>query len=681
MSRKLNPYHLWLGLPAEVVSPDFFQLLGVSTNATDDKQIAASARAEAQKLLDRLKELPVKRESEKAIRDKLRSRIVTAHKTISDPAKRKQYLAALASKKAAASSTSASAPPKPPTNKPTTPPPENAAPNIPQAIPLAMPLDSSPPQRKAKSEDAGRFDALEDEEVVRVRPVRVRGKRSSIVPIVVSLLVITVIGGLVSLLAKYNNIFDVLAKTNQGIGTPTVNAIENMDPSLKLAADADANPEPLKVPKNFQMLSDAQRQASNNASTKNKSAKTTLAEKNAGGGITKAGRDSPEEAGAKKETMSNDEANAAPTDAPEASAADKAASATVARVAANIVRQALLRHDIPAAKKANQQIEQLVGGFGLPDAITQASLEKEHITNAEMIDHLEVFLSQLQSAAVEMPGGQDIKVGKLVMSLVDASPTNVTLRRAGRNDVVPYTDLPVSVAIALGDQGSKESMPKWNMAKAAVLTMHARHNPALLEQVKPLLRQCISDGYDDQCEVISAYGDISWQQRYLTEERPADPTSDEVDQRLKDFRADNEYKNPIRVKSDFVDDILEMLLIELPESPEQRRAYLSEAIGIATMHKRFDAVLAATGELYTLCNLENLKDTVVTPINRCMRSDMSATQARHLIHTIIGLTKQLGNREGFDQKSKDKLTSHAQTLVEEFSFSELAPKVRELSKH
>lgn len=683
MSKKQNPYHLWLGLPVELVSPDFFQLLGIPPNATDDQKIAAAARARAQKLLDALKNVPIKNESEQTIQEKLKSRIVTAHKTISDPAKRKQYAAALATKRAGASSTSMLEPPKPPAETPPVtpaPPSSNANSNIPQAIPLAMPLDSQPQQVVATPPEAGQFDSLSDEDIVRVRPVRARGKRSSIVPIVVTLLITSVIGGLVSLLTKYNNVFDVLAKRDQDVATSSVNTVNDQD-RVPLESvdvpDANADPEPLQVPENFQAISNAQAQAMGSASTGNKLSEPPPPVKETGGsGTTKMTTETVE----KTATMFEEEATPPSKDGPEASPAEKAASESVARVAANMVRQALLRRDIPAAKAANQRVESLIEGFGLPDQSIQTSLEKNHATNEQMIGHLEVFLAQLQSAAVEMPGGQDIKVGKLVMSLVDAGPKEVTLRRAGGNDVVPYTDLPLSVAIALGDQGAKKSVPKWNMAKAAALTIHSRYNPALLERADPLLKQCLSDGYNKECKTISSYSLDLWQTQHLPATLPADPTLDEVSALLKDFRADNGYKNPNRVKPDSVGDLLETLLIELPESPEQRRAHLSEAIAVAAVDKRFDALLSATDELYRLSNPTNVADTVVKPINRSMRSDMTNDQARHLIHTVIGLTKQLDGREGFDQKSKDKLISHAQTLVEEFSFSELAPKVKQLAK-
>ena len=685
MSKKQNPYHLWLGLPAETTSPNFFQLLEIAPNAADDKQIAASARTNAQQLLDRLKKVPVKSDGEKAVRQKLKARIVKAHKTISDPAKRKQYADALAAKHSVSGILPAVEPPNPPNQiaspppvapptspNPTPPPISNTPANIPQAIPLARPLESAPQQTSVAPAADDQFAGISDEETIRVRPVRARGKRSSIVPIVVTLLVISVIGGLVSFLTSYKNVFEVLAEREQGgstetnIATPFESDLQDVkaDPD-KADPDADSEPEPLKVPKKFENLAASQAKRTQDGS---------------GDKEVTSGKSTPEKTsnddmarGSESKAMDNDD-----NDTPEVSPAEQAASASVARVAANLVRSALARRDTPAAKTANEQIKRLADADFLSGE-TKSLLKKEHAQNEHMIAHIEVFLGQLRSAAEEMPGGQDVKVGKLIMGLLDANPTEVTLRRAGRNEVIPYSDLPNSVALALGDQGSKKSVPKWNMAKAADLIIMSQYNPSLQEKAEPFLTQSISDGYDMECEAISAYSDTLWQEEHLPK-RSADPTLDQVAAELKEFRAANGYKNPKGVKPEMAPALIEELLFSPTSEPKQRVARLSEAIAIAARQREFDTVLVATGELYQLSNPVHSDDMVVTPINRCMRTDMTAAQARHLVHTIIAMVKQHSERRNFNKNAKDKLVRHAQTLVEEFEFSALSPRVKQLAK-
>lgn len=703
MSKKQNPYHLWLGLPAEAVSPDFFQLLGIDRNATDNQQIAATARTNAQRLLDRLKQVPVKSDGEKAIRETLKTRIVTAHKTISDPAKRKQYADALAAKSSASGVLPVAAPPVPPTAPPPPPvaaspntpsPPSDTPANIPQAIPMAMPIDSAPQQAEAGSSSGDQFAGLADEETVRVRPVRARGKRSSIIPIVVTLLVITVIGGLVSLLAKYNNVFDVLAKQNQNVVTQTDPNTPVIPATDTVSTEPHADPEPLKVPKSFEALADAQSQneqgtpeeksttpSPTGKATEGSAAKPEGSMAKPEGSTTKPEGSMVKPEGSDGKTDGSSEKPPAEilADAPEVSDADRAAGVSIARVAANMIHAAFSRRDIPAAKSANQRIKRLASAEFL-DAQTKSLLEKQASQNEQMISHLDVFLSQLKTTANELPGGHEVKVGKLIMALVDAGPTEVTLRRAGRNEAIPYTDLPTSVAIMLGDMGSKKNVPKWNMAKAADLTIQAQHSPALREAAEPFLAQSISDGYDVECQAISDYSDIMWRRQHLPQQRTADPTEEEANAQLKEFRAASGYKNPNVVKSALASELIEKLLFSLDPKPEARLARLYEAITIAARHKEFDGMLAATCELYELADLNNFADSVVKPINLCMRTDMSAAEARHLVHTIIAIVRQHSDRQRIDEKAKAKLLRHAQTLVEEFQFSVLAPRVEQLAE-
>ena len=172
---------------------------------------------------------------------------------------------------------------------------------------------------------------------------------------------------------------------------------------------------------------------------------------------------------------------------------------------------------------------------------------------------------------------------------------------------------------------------------------------------------------------------MAWQKENLPK-RSADPTLDQVAAELKEFRAANGYKNPKVVTPDMAPALIEELLFSPTSEPKQRVARLSEAIAIAAGQREFDTVLVATGELYQLSNPVHSDDMVVTPINRCMRTDMTAAQARHLVHTIIAMVKQHSERRNFNKNAKDKLVRHAQTLVEEFEFSALSPRVKQLAK-
>ena len=690
-------------------------------SAEDDQEIAKAARDRAQKLLDRLNNVQVKNKSEEAVKTKLKQRIVMAHKTIANPATRKKYLIGLAAKgsKGDAQNSLAAAPPTQvaaPTPTPTPTPTPAVAPTIPQAIPLAMPIESAPPQIAATSANDDPFANVVTDESLRVRPVRGRRKRGSIIPLLATLIVVAVIGGLISLLVKYDNVNDLISTVTTNTTTPVTPTKEDVEVDSN-ATEAETPTVPLAVPKNFKSLAATQqkqlddmapdapkRSEDQDAALKRsrekrreRNAKRKKARQADLNGSTKPDMDAmgddsdinpfdepdPQDDMTKsnmrhtttKDTDDNSEAFSVDS---ELTNLEPTEDSSVSYVTVNMVRFALTRRDIPAAKTANMRVNHLAGQEFI-DADTKSLLKKEHALNEQMIDHLDVFLNQLRSSAKELPAGEEVEVGTLIMALVDSSPTDVTFRRAGRNDVIPFTDLPTSVAIALGDQGAIKSIPRWNMAKAADLIIQSEHNSSLKEKARPFLDQSISDGYDEDCQAISAYSGSVWKHQAVAESLPADPTVEEVDSQMREFRTASQYKDPRKVASKEASTLIEKLLFLPAPEPEQRLARLSEAIAIAAQQRNFDAVLIATTELYRISDPVNVTDTLVKPIRLCMRGDMTAAQARHLVHIIIALLRHHSDRQQFNKKAKPDLLRHAQTLVEEFKFSELAPKVKQFA--
>ncbi len=103
-----NPFHHWLGLRENVTNPHHYQLLGIKP--ADDKSVltqAAKQRLLSLKNADRdVKELSP--EQVDALIEKVRKRIVTAHKVLTDPDLRSEYDKKLKAKFAKAKSVPAS---------------------------------------------------------------------------------------------------------------------------------------------------------------------------------------------------------------------------------------------------------------------------------------------------------------------------------------------------------------------------------------------------------------------------------------------------------------------------------------------------------------------------------------------------------------------------------------------
>ena len=706
MAKKQNPYHLWLGLPKNSATPNYFQLLGVDANDQDQNRISQTARSNAQALLDRLTKIPVKTENEKAIRDKLKTRIVTAHKTLVAPEKRRQYISALAKKQASTSTISSLGTiepfvPEPPTPQqpaslqstaqppaqstaqpPAQTPAQTPAQQIPPAIPMAVPFQATAPPAVPNPATTSNdpFAGIEADESVRVRPVRARGKRSSVVPIVVTLLVIAVIGGLVSFLTSYKNVFEVLAE-RENKNVPVAGA--TTDPAASGAAAAT----PAKVPADEKEAEEpvAPLKVSDNF----KEMKRLQEEKAMKDGAVADGNDKVTIKRRKKVTskkMPSKNINDVPTegyseDFPPAYAGfemyiDRGPWGSVERAAADQVHVALRNRDVEAARRASQRRQQLIESAKVP-ALVRAEYQRLADIDNEMIVHIENFVKQVRSAAIEMPGGQDIKVGSLIMALVDANQNAITVRRAGRSELLPYEILPTSIAIAIGEQGSKESVPKWRLAQAADYAVRLDSRSDTQKKLDPLLEQCRSDGYGIECKSIQAAADDARKGNFSTKNPLPDLSQAELDEAMAKFREANGYKNPAFIKPDDGQAILNKLLYEPSEDPQERIARLSEAIAVAARILDFGSLTVAMDELFALAEVNNLKDTLVVPINRLMRTDMSAAQARQFVKTILRI---LDDYDGpsFDKKASAKLFGNAQTLVEEFQFPELEAMLKAL---
>ena len=87
MAKKQNPYQLWLGLNPKLTNPNLFQLLGVDPRSQDEAAIKQKAVTAAKTLLQKLKAVQPKSDTEKVFKKKLHAKIVLAHETIIAPDK------------------------------------------------------------------------------------------------------------------------------------------------------------------------------------------------------------------------------------------------------------------------------------------------------------------------------------------------------------------------------------------------------------------------------------------------------------------------------------------------------------------------------------------------------------------------------------------------------------------
>lgn len=93
MSGSKNPFHVWLGLKPNVTNPHHFQLLGVSTQMTDQSAIEKAVAEGVKRNLALLAQVPPGK-FDSAV-EKIKQRIAVAQNTLLDPASRQAYKAKL----------------------------------------------------------------------------------------------------------------------------------------------------------------------------------------------------------------------------------------------------------------------------------------------------------------------------------------------------------------------------------------------------------------------------------------------------------------------------------------------------------------------------------------------------------------------------------------------------------
>ena len=86
MSGSKNPFHVWLGLKPNITNPHHFQLLGVSTQMTDQSAIEKAVAEGVKRNLALLAQVPPGKFD--SVVEKIKQRIAVAQNPLLDPTSR-----------------------------------------------------------------------------------------------------------------------------------------------------------------------------------------------------------------------------------------------------------------------------------------------------------------------------------------------------------------------------------------------------------------------------------------------------------------------------------------------------------------------------------------------------------------------------------------------------------------
>lgn len=740
MAKKHNPYQLWLGLSPKFSNPNFFQLLGVDPRCKDEGDIKKKATAAAKSLVQKLKAVEVKTEAEKNIKQKMHAKIVLAHQTLTSPAKRQQYLKTMLAKASAieasavegsavegsantaitpASTASTNASQTPASPAPATPvqssqdtPPVSKQPTeipteIPTAIPMAMPVTtpSAPVPTPANevpdfSLDAGidaparnsepDFDALASEPVVKVYATKRKTSRSWLVPLVVLVLIVGGIGGLVSMLTKYSNVFELIPGLKDKIENVAANDQNPATPGTAANSDVLTNPEnldgegsgasALKVPDSpvhaieYKGDEDPEMALPKEGMPPLVKRPVGSATKPAGGltepggSRTKTGQELPNG----KETV--DDVDAKPLPAEEL---------TTIRLAIHRSRDALLRQHSEMARHFNNDARNVLkrlavtGVHSVPPS--QQGLIAAVDNNDQVIDWVDDFWKQVKSASIEMAGGQEVVVGNKTMGLVEGRNKDVVLRIAGQNEFIPYRDLTPLLAITIGDMGSMKSVPRWNLAKAAYLGVMAEQYNDVLSLQARFLNQLKIDGFDVKSEVISAYARPDWLELGLPEQKLEPLDEAKFDEIIIPVRNALGYDDPSTVPVDRVDELIYRLTLNPQKDVATRVASLWESIALIKNGCRTFDLMFTNRELVACCTEVDFGRSFVDPILSIAKEKKDPSFQDQIARQTIIFVKRYDGNPNLRPEMLKQLIALVRKIGERLGSSQLTAMAEQLA--
>ena len=731
MAKKQNPYQLWLGVNPKFTNPNLFQLLGVDPRSQDESAIKRKAVASAKVLLQKLKTVEAKNDAEKVFKRKLHAKIVLAHETMIAPDKREKYLNALnanaaAQKKgaktpgpdstnatelnqAASNSPKTPVPSTMPSLEPVSPTAGNPSPippvEIPSAIPMAMPV-SIPPAATNNNEHvttfslvdhlaeqaAPNFDNLDAGPQIKVYAKKRKTSRSWVVPLVVLTLLVGGVGGLVSLMTKYSNIFELIPALNEKVNAVAVepnatkgegaNGDDLKSASLTVpkaphyAIDYKGNEKPdMETPEGGVPLLV---KPNNEAGVTKPTAKPAMNSKSAVSSKAEEERSGALDARTRKPSK---------TDTGDASQENRTlveSQLNSIRMGLHRSRAALSRQDRELARHLNGVVKKLHKRFNItrPEAVTREhqGLVRAAEINDQVIGWVDDFWKQVKSAANEMEGGDAITLGDKTMSLVEATDEDIVLRVAGQNERIKYSHLTPLLATKLGEMGAKESVPRWNLAQAAFLGVMSEQYGHLKQKQFGILNQLKNDGYDAESEAISDFTAPDWLKLGLPKKKMSPLSDDQFNDLIAISRAQIGYQDPSSVTNGQVLPFLYRLLILNPSKDSATRvARLWEAIAIMIKGRRIEDLVLVNRELNNCCTEVDFNKSFADPVLTTVKGTKDPNLKDLIARQTIKFVKLFDGNPNLTPPVRKKLVQSVSGIAKDLESTQLAAMAQQLS--
>lgn len=518
----INPFQ-WLGLGAELTNPNHFQLLEISPSAANEPEFAQNVQRAAQQKLARLENPDLAKYAETV--EKLKKRIGTAARVLSDAQKRKVYVEQLKYGNAEARNASNSSfrlpaapvPAKSTPSQPTTP--SNRDEDIPMAIPLHQAeaksnpipgrhmtastsksgiktdaVSETPPQppklpcRVSENEVDGGFD-LPDFQKKSFAAHR-RKKLSPWLMLAFSLFVVVSITGLAIVALT-------LGDRNSSSGNPAA----PVDP--KTVPENLPKLEDIKLPPPEVDQEDKPDGVLNQTDTE----------------IEVQPNDLEPQPPLNSEEKTHDSALTDNSSRENTNSRDESVALDHVKIDDGVIHfvweaqfrdlQNELRiygdqaganwQDSECARKLNQlrsQFELLAGA-----AVMSAESVKDLQNCVQVYDrafaNLRGFWQQFEVGAETLRGGSQFKWKNESVAFVEYRDGNIVLRADGASVRYSRRFIPADLAVVIAESGKIEDVPTYRFYLATFLALKLRNENSTREQIEELLKQSIADGHKD----------------------------------------------------------------------------------------------------------------------------------------------------------------------------------------
>jgi hypothetical protein len=494
----LNPFHHWLGLDPRLTHPNYFQLLGLEEEVEDEAKYVRCVEKAAKEKLALLAQPELSKYADTV--EKLRKRIATAAQILADADKRNLYLKKMERAGGNALEPLGPGNPRPSETVPLLP--GSLREEIPEAVPLALPLrKADPPKILEESEPEIFLPNLKANPKVALRS---RRKSSPLLMIGLSILVVISICGLA-----------LVALT---LGR---NAAPRPEPGLPNVPAPAENPlaaNPWKVPEIQQPVGEGINQGGSLSTADNHQATSEAPLKVDEGMLSDfPGKDF---SSAEKENPLADGESQVPDQSPEMAEVESPHPATLeiseaqARVANYLVERQFreilssfrryeqaIPSELEVAESA-QHLRHLQEYFQTPfarsaiDPAAYAKAEKWLAGFVEVQTCLHEFWLQYDSSAQTLAAGTEVKLDNELVVFVDHQLVGLAVQESGYNLHYLPGFVPADLVIAIAEKGRIDDIPRYRFQLASFLAIQPEGSGIFKDRIERLIQQSESDGHD-----------------------------------------------------------------------------------------------------------------------------------------------------------------------------------------